>query len=213
MLEKYTPQIVETTLGENEEKMPETIYAIGANGVLFVDGFGDLNEPYNADALDPDPATGKSKVETWLETEKDEKGRYVKAWFKDKAAYNRHWKEINERGRRMREKGGEKIKGIIPRIGRGTEIPATLDNFNRSITTFIGSGEYKDMIDKCEVTQLNSKAGEPLQFRMRVTFIDEWRERGRQRINLKGTYEEIVGALEKKLHKLSGPVHAVDSRQ
>lgn len=211
MPEKYLPQFEEAEQEKNEEKVYE--FFINDKGELAIDGFGDINNPYNEDARSPDEQTGINKIDRWLETEKNAEGEYIKARFKDRGAYDKHVRELLTRGQAATRK---LHKGIVERltgrrIARAETAVVNLEGFTKQLSDFIDSDpELRGQIYGWDLKQLKSRKNADAQYRLTVYFESDWAKSGKKKKNFVGSYKEVRNAFERELDKLAQPLKVVE---
>jgi len=203
MSEKFNPVIIE---GEKNEK--EFPFVINDQGELRIPGFGDINEPYNADAHEVDDK-GLSRVERFLDVVKDENGKYIKARYKNKEEFKGRVLEQSAVGAKASR---ELHKKIVRRLtGMREEAPKVKDvrSFENVLSGYFDSDPwFRGMILGWNVRIMKSKTAEPL-YKLSVIFEDNLYKQGKRKVHFVGTYEEIVDKLEKKINEYEAPLRLV----
>lgn len=200
MNEKFRPIIVE------EEK--DYQFVVNEQGELRVPGFGDINEPYNADAHEVDD-TGVSRAERFLDVIKDENGKYVKARYKNEKEFKGRMIEQANKGAQVTK---EVHKKIVRRLtGMREEAPKVKDarSFENVLSDYFDSDPwFRGMILGWDVKTMKSKTTEP-SYKLSVIFEDNLYKQGKRKVHFTGTYAEIVDKLEKKINEYEAPLRLV----
>lgn len=215
MTEKFHPHLVEAPKEENGEQ--ERVFDFVADektGELRVPNFGDINEPYNSDARDPDPETGLSKIERWLEVVPDpgKPGKYLKARFTDKAAFDHYCIEQLRRGRKIATEITKRSAEHMGKMLRQIKEQVSLHDFVTQLSEYIDSDpELRSQILGWDLKQLKNKPNEPSKFRLTIVFEYHLHKSGKKKKNFVGTYNEVIDGFENELDKINAPLRAVEA--
>lgn len=201
MSEKFNPIII-----ESEKEYP---FVINEQGVLRIPGFGDINEPYNADAHDVDNE-GMSMAERFLDIVKDENGKYIKARYKNEKEFKGRIREQADRGAKATK---EVHKKIVRRLtGMREEAPKVKDvrSFEEVLSRYFDSDPwFRGVIHGWNVRAMKSKTAEA-SYKLSIIFEDNLYKQGKRKVNIEGTYKEIVDKLEKKINEYDSPLRLVE---
>jgi hypothetical protein len=200
MNEKFRPIIV-----EKEKDYP---FVINEKGELRVPWFGDINEPYNADANEIDDE-GLSRVQIFLDVVQDEKGRYVKARFKNEEDFKSRMRQKLDAGAQVTK---ELHQNIVRRLtGMREEASKVKDvrSFEEVLSKYFDSDPwFRGMILGWNVKAMKSKIAEPV-YKLSVIFEDNLYKQGKRKVHFTGTYEKIVDKLEQKINEYEAPLRLV----
>lgn len=213
MTERYIPHEVKEAAEKIPEQEKKWDFQIDEKGELRIEGMGDINNPFNEDARSPDEEIGMSKIDRWLETEQDEKGRYIKARFIDKAAFDRYIISALRQGEALTKKLHKNIVERLtgPRIKKEAAASNNLEEFTKQLSDFIDSNsELRGQIFGWDLKQLKGRKNSDAQFRLTVYFENDWAKSGKKKKNFVGTYSEIIDAFERELDKLALPLRVVE---
>lgn len=206
MSEKFRPVILEG--GDREKSEKEYPFVIDPNGELHVPWFGDINEPYNADAHEPDDE-GLSRVERFLDVVKDENGKYIKARYKNEEEFKQSMREKFTRGSQVTK---EIHKRVVRRLtGMREEGPKVKDvrSLENILSEYFDSDPwFRSKILGWNVRAMKSKTKDLL-FMLSVVFEDDLYKNGKHKVNFIGSYSEIVDKPEKKINELDAPLRVV----
>lgn len=206
MSEKFNPVIFE---GEKEKEYP---FVVNEQGELRVPGFGDINEPYNADAHEVDDK-GISRIDRFLDVIKDENGKYIKARYKNEEEFKNKMREQLNKGAQITN---EVHKRVVRRLtGMREEAPKVKDakSFEKVLSGYFDSDPwFRGMILGWDVKTMKSKTTEP-SYKLSVIFEDNLYKQGKRKVYFIGAYKEILDKLEKKINEYEAPLRLVGEEE
>ena len=211
MNEQRIPRAEQEPEKTNHKLEPAWAFFPLPDGRLIVDNFGDLNgDPAFTPAYDMVPETGKTLMETYLDVERDEGGKIIKARIKDERAYSDYVKKKFEARQRGSAMATKIVNGALERLS-GESIKRRkkaenlvkpdedmdLGKFTELLTGLIDEDRWtRDQIQGWKLITWKSKTAKEPVFKLMADFY------GGKTKDFVGTYDEIMEQLNNELDRI-----------